>query len=75
MFDLSIDSEILSQDEIAILTGCARKNDPIEWPTNNDWAFHKNRRRNAPDDSNEVRDIYIPDGLYWLVYNYADWRW
>jgi hypothetical protein len=43
IFDMPIDSEILSQDEIAGITGCHRKADQIHWLELNGWQYHTNK--------------------------------
>jgi hypothetical protein len=43
IFEMPIDSEMLSSDEIGQITGCGRKSDQIEWLSCNGWTFHKTR--------------------------------
>ena len=43
IFEMPIDSETLTTDEVAQITGCSRKSDQIEWLSCNGWIFHKNR--------------------------------
>jgi len=43
LFELTIQSETLSADEVASITGCNRRGDQIEWLTANGWRFYKNR--------------------------------
>ncbi len=43
IFELPIESETLTPDELGAITGCARRGDQIEWLTCNGWTFHKNK--------------------------------
>jgi hypothetical protein len=43
IFEMQIPTETLDADEVARITGCARRSDQIEWLTCNGWTFHKNR--------------------------------
>lgn len=43
LFEMPIDDEILSSEELAQITGCARKTDQIDWLCGNDWTYHKNK--------------------------------
>lgn len=43
IFDMPIESETLNCEEIAQITGCARKGDQLEWLDGNGWIFHKNK--------------------------------
>jgi hypothetical protein len=43
IFELPIESETLTPDEIVQITGCQRRTDQVEWLTCNGWAFHKNK--------------------------------
>jgi hypothetical protein len=43
MFELPIESETLTAEEIAQTSGCQRRSEQVEWLTCNGWAFHKNR--------------------------------
>lgn len=43
IFEVPIQSETLSQDEISEISGCSRKGDQVEWLTSNRWIFFKNR--------------------------------
>lgn len=43
IFELSITSETLDDEEIGKITGAARKSDQIHWLDKNGWIFHKNR--------------------------------
>lgn len=43
IFELSLQSETLSADEISEISGCSRKNDQIEWLARNGWIFLQNR--------------------------------
>jgi hypothetical protein len=43
IFELPIESETLTIDEIVQITGCQRRTDQVEWLTCNGWAFHKNK--------------------------------
>lgn len=43
IFEFPMASETLSSDEIASITGCARRGDQVEWLGGNGWAFHKNK--------------------------------
>lgn len=47
IFEMSIQSETLSADELSAITGCTRRNDQIEWLASNGWAFHKNKAGQA----------------------------
>lgn len=47
IFEMPIDSEMLTHDEVTQITGCARKGDQIEWLSINGWMFHKNRAGEA----------------------------
>ena len=43
IFEMPIDSETLTPEELGQITGCARKGDQIEWLSCNGWTFHKNK--------------------------------
>src|SRR5450631_3682148 len=43
IFELPIESETLTTEEIVQITGCQRRTDQVEWLTCNGWAFHKNK--------------------------------
>jgi len=43
IFELPIESETLTTDEVIQITGCQRRTDQVEWLTCNGWAFHKNK--------------------------------
>lgn len=43
IFELPINSEMLTQDEIKEITGASRKADQIEWLKNNRWTFFQNK--------------------------------
>lgn len=43
IFEMPISSETLAVEELATITGCARRSDQIEWLSSNGWAFHKNK--------------------------------
>ena len=43
LFELTIQSETLTSDEVASITGCNRRGDQIDWLTTNGWRFYKNR--------------------------------
>jgi hypothetical protein len=43
IFELPIESETLTVDELVRITGCQRRLDQVEWLTSNGWAFHKNK--------------------------------
>ena len=47
IFEMPIASETLTADELAQITGCARRGDQIEWLTVNGWTYHKNRAGEA----------------------------
>lgn len=46
IFELPFVSEILSQDEVAEITGCGRRVEQIQWLTANAWTFHKTKSGN-----------------------------
>jgi len=43
MFELSISSETLTEEEVNEISGCIRKSDQAEWLTKNGWVFFQNR--------------------------------
>jgi len=43
IFELPVQSEMLSPDEVNDISGCSRKNDQIEWLQRNGWVFIKNK--------------------------------
>jgi hypothetical protein len=43
IFELHLQSETLTSEEVACITGCNRKGDQIDWLTTNGWRFYKNR--------------------------------
>ena len=47
IFEMTINSEILSTEELAQMTGCARKIDQIAWLSKNGWIYHKNKAGEA----------------------------
>lgn len=47
IFELPLQSETLTSDEISEISGCSRKSDQIEWLKNNGW-HHLQNRAGAP---------------------------
>lgn len=45
IFEFPMPSEILSSDEVAEITGCARRGDQVEWLAQNGWVFHQNKAK------------------------------
>ena len=43
LFEMPLQSEILTHDEIAELCGSPRRAGQVEWLTNNGWVFVRNR--------------------------------
>jgi hypothetical protein len=43
MFELPLQSETLSAEEISDISGCSRKNDQIDWLQRQGWVFIQNR--------------------------------
>jgi hypothetical protein len=43
IFELHMESETLTSEEIVQITGCQRRTEQVEWLTCNGWAFHKNK--------------------------------
>jgi len=43
IFELTLQSETLSADEISEISGCSRKGDQIDWLSRNGWVFIQNR--------------------------------
>jgi hypothetical protein len=43
LFEFPLQSEILTPEEVASISGCARKADQIEWLTTQGWTFVRNR--------------------------------
>jgi hypothetical protein len=43
IFEMPIESETLTPEEIAQITGCSRRGDQTEWLSNNGWTFFRNR--------------------------------
>lgn len=43
IFEMTIESETLSLDEVAMITGCARKADQIIWLEAQGWTYVKTR--------------------------------
>jgi len=43
IFDTKVESETLTSEEIAEISGCTRRHDQIEWLEKNHWVHHKNR--------------------------------
>lgn len=43
IFEFPLQSEILTPEEVAEITGCARRGYQVEWLTCNGWTFHKNK--------------------------------
>ena len=43
IFEMPIDSETLTNEEVGAITGCARKGEQVQWLTCNGWTFHKNK--------------------------------
>lgn len=43
IFEFQLPSEILTQDEIAEITGCQRKAEKIDWLTSNGWVVFRSR--------------------------------
>lgn len=43
VFEMTIDSETLSFDEIAIITGCSRRADQVAWLEDQGWSYVKTR--------------------------------
>lgn len=43
IFEMPIASETLSQEEVVLITGCARRADQIAWLQTEGWTFVKNK--------------------------------
>lgn len=43
IFEFPMQSETLTAEEVAEITGCHRRGDQVEWLTCNGWTFHKNK--------------------------------
>lgn len=43
MFNLTLDSEVLSGEELQAITGCARRGDQVAWLEAEGWNFFRNR--------------------------------
>jgi hypothetical protein len=43
IFELPLQSETLSPEEIVDISGCARKADQVDWLKSNNWVFVQNR--------------------------------
>lgn len=43
IFELPLNSETLSDEEVSEISGCSRKSDQIEWLAKNGWVFFQNR--------------------------------
>lgn len=43
IFEIPLQSETLSADEVTDISGCSRKGDQIEWLKRNGWLFIQNR--------------------------------
>jgi len=45
IFELSLPSETLSEDEIKDISGCSRCNDQVNWLKSNGWVFILNHAK------------------------------
>lgn len=43
IFEMTLDSETLKQEEIEEICGCKRTSDQLAWLAKNGWIFHKNK--------------------------------
>lgn len=43
IFELPLQTETLSADEVSDISGCSRKGDQIDWLSQNGWIFIRNR--------------------------------
>jgi hypothetical protein len=43
IFEMPIQSETLTVDELSDISGCARKSDQVDWLKRNCWVFFQNR--------------------------------
>lgn len=43
IFEVPIQTETLSVEELFAISGCSRKGDQIDWLTRNAWVFFQNR--------------------------------
>lgn len=43
MFQLTLESETLTTDELQVITGCARKGDQVAWLESEGWTHFRNR--------------------------------
>lgn len=43
MFQLTLESETLTSEELQAITGCARKGDQVAWLEAEGWNFFRNR--------------------------------
>jgi len=43
MFELPMASEMLSSDELQLITGCSRRNDQIAWLDSVSWNYLRNK--------------------------------
>lgn len=43
IFELSLPTETLSEEEVTDISGCSRKNDQVDWLAKNGWVFFQNR--------------------------------
>jgi hypothetical protein len=43
IFEMTLPSETLSDEEVSELSGCSRKTDQVDWLTKNGWVFLLNR--------------------------------
>jgi len=45
IFELQLQSETLTEDEISDISGCVRRNDQVNWLKNNGWVFILNHAK------------------------------
>ncbi|MFZ6640760.1 DUF4224 domain-containing protein [Undibacterium sp. TC4M20W] len=43
IFETKVESETLTSDELASITGCPRRHDQIVWLKSNGWVYHLKR--------------------------------
>lgn len=43
VFEIPIESETLTHDELVPITGCKLKSDQVKWLQANGWIFHPNK--------------------------------
>lgn len=43
IFEMSLPSETLSEEEISEISGCSRKAEQIDWLSKNGWVFVRNK--------------------------------